>query len=91
MQWVSAIVEGRYRILEKVAERGTAEIFRALDVRLERVVALEVLRQAYREQPALTQSFEDEVRAMVRMAHPNITPRGAGVARAPSSTGMTGR
>ncbi len=72
MQWVSAIVEGRYRILEKVAERGTAEIFRALDVRLERVVALEVLRQAHREQPALTQSFEDEVRAMVRMTHPNV-------------------
>ncbi len=72
MQSLPAVVSRRYRILGKVGEGCTTEVFRVLDMRLQRVVALKVLRKPYREQPAFTQAFEDEARAMARITHPNI-------------------
>ena len=71
-QLVYTMVGGRYRILEKVTEGSTTEVFKALDVRLQRVVALKILREAYQEQEALARSFEDEARAMARITHRNI-------------------
>jgi serine/threonine-protein kinase len=67
-----AIAGERYRVLEKIGEGGSTEVFRARDVRLDRLVALKVLRDAYQEQEVFVQSFGEEVRAMARMTHPNI-------------------
>ncbi|MDP9381651.1 MAG: serine/threonine protein kinase [Chloroflexota bacterium] len=72
MQSLPAVVSRRYRILGKVGDGCTTEVFRALDVRLQRVVALKVLRECYREQESFTRRFEDEARAIARITHPNI-------------------
>ncbi len=69
----SSVVRGfSAALLGKVGEGYTSEVFRALDVRLKRVVALKVLREPFRGQESFTQSFENEARAMARMTHPNI-------------------
>ncbi len=72
MGWTSAIVGERYRILAKIGEGSVTEVFRALDMRLDRTVALRTLREGYVECPAFVQGLEGEAHALARVAHGNI-------------------
>ncbi len=69
---MSAVIGDRYRILAKVGEGGVTEDLRALDMRLNRTVALRTLREAYLGCPYFVQSLEDEARALARVPHRNI-------------------
>ncbi len=71
-EYSHTVVAGRYGSLRKIGQGHTADIFRALDSRLGRVVALRVLRKSYSESSALAKQFEDEARAMACVTHPNI-------------------
>ncbi|MFN3741694.1 MAG: WD40 repeat domain-containing serine/threonine protein kinase, partial [Anaerolineales bacterium] len=68
---------GRYHILERLGEGGMATVYKAYDTRLERDVAVKVLRT---EQfaPAVLERilkrFEREAKALARLTHPNIVP-----------------
>ena len=66
------LLAGRYLLLEKVGEGGAAEVFRARDVRLDRIVAVKLLRRQYTFDQNSRQRFEVEARAAARLAHPNI-------------------
>lgn len=69
---IRRLVGNRYQILDKIGEGGAAEVFRAMDTRLERLVALKVLRESYALDAAFTQRFENEARAAARLSHPAI-------------------
>ncbi len=66
---------GRYHILEQLGEGGMATVYKAFDTRLERDVALKIIRT---EQfaPAVLERilkrFEREAKALARLTHPNI-------------------
>lgn len=64
------VVDNRYDILGVLGTGGMAQVFRARDRHLERVVALKVLR------PHLTDTdserFRREIRALARLNHPGI-------------------
>ena len=60
---------GRFEALELLGEGGMGRIFRALDPRLRRVVALKLLR---RDDPALLQRFIQEAQLQARVDHPNV-------------------
>ncbi len=67
----------RYQIIEQVGQGGMAVVYRALDVRLEREVALKIIR--IDEIPAsqharLLKRFEREAKAMAKFAHAHIVP-----------------
>src|SRR5687768_131867 len=62
----------RYVLLEKVGEGGAAEVYRARDTRLDRTVAVKVLRRQYTYDEASRRRFEVEARAAARLSHPNI-------------------
>jgi serine/threonine protein kinase len=68
---------GRYHILEQLGEGGMATVYKAYDTRLEREVAVKVIRREAFPVEQLEQilaRFEREARALARLAQPNIVP-----------------
>ena len=63
---------GRYRIVECLGEGGMGVVFRAEDPRLERDVALKVLKRDALHDEGSKQRFRLEARALSRLLHPNI-------------------
>ena len=55
---------GPYHILGKVGEGGMGAVYRALDVRLEREVAIKVLPEDVIKDPARIQRFQREARLL---------------------------
>jgi serine/threonine-protein kinase len=63
-----------YRILEKVGEGGMGSVYRAIDVMLERDVALKFLRPELSREPELVQRFRAEAVMLARLNHHFIAP-----------------
>src|SRR5262249_32886581 len=57
---------GPYRIEGKLGEGGMGEVFRAVDTRLGRAVAIKTMHEQF------TGRFEREARAIASLNHPNI-------------------
>src|SRR6185312_4493284 len=57
---------GPYRIESKLGEGGMGEVFRAVDTRLGRAIAIKVTREQF------SSRFEREARAISALNHPNI-------------------
>lgn len=62
----------RYRILETLGQGGTGTVYKALDVRLQRVVALKVVRSKVASDTEFRARFLREADALARLNHPNI-------------------
>ena len=62
----------RYRIDAPVARGGMARVYRARDERLERDVAVKVLSHPYADDPAFTDRFLAEARAVASLSHPSL-------------------
>jgi len=66
---------GRYQILEQLGTGGMATVYKAFDTRLEREVAIKVIRReafAPDEMEMLLKRFEREAKSLGRLSHPNI-------------------
>jgi len=63
-----------YQIQEQIGRGGMAVVYRALDPRLGRVVALKVLAPQLGEDEAFRQRFIRESRALAGVDHPHIIP-----------------
>lgn len=66
---------GRYHILEQLGEGGMATVYKAYDNRLERNVALKVLRTDQfipAQLQMVLQRFEREAKSLAKLSHPNI-------------------
>jgi len=63
---------GRYRILDRLGEGGMGTVYRALDERLEREVAIKVLRDDLLRDDSARRRFRHEARALSRLNHPGI-------------------
>ncbi|MFZ5909789.1 MAG: SUMF1/EgtB/PvdO family nonheme iron enzyme [Chloroflexota bacterium] len=68
---------GRYQILEQLGTGGMATVYKAFDARLEREVAIKVIRRevfSSAEMELLLKRFEREAKSLGRLSHPNIVP-----------------
>ena len=68
---------GRYHILEQLGEGGMATVYKAYDTRLERDVAVKIIRrEAFppEQLERILKRFERESKALARLTHPNIVP-----------------
>ena len=63
---------GRYHIIEQLGVGGMAIVYKAIDTRLDRSVALKVIRAENLAEAAFVERFEREARALARLNHPNI-------------------
>jgi serine/threonine-protein kinase len=66
---------GRYQILELLGEGGMATVYKAYDTRLEREVAIKVIRRdAFPpdDMEMMLKRFEREAKSLGRLSHPNI-------------------
>src|ERR1017187_3058902 len=61
-----------YEVLEKLGEGGMGMVYRARDLRLERMVALKALSAEHNQDPALKARFALEAKAASALNHPNI-------------------
>ena len=61
-----------YRLLEKLGEGGMGAVYKALQTKLEKVVALKVLPAERLQDEAAVARFEREMKAVGRLDHPNI-------------------
>ncbi len=63
---------GPYEILAPLGAGGMGEVYRALDTRLDRIVALKVLPRLAAQDAEARRRFEQEARAISKLNHPNI-------------------
>lgn len=63
---------GQYEILGPLGAGGMGEVYRALDPRLDRVVAVKVLSTLLAGDPAALARFEREALSIARLSHPNV-------------------
>jgi serine/threonine-protein kinase len=63
---------GHYRIAEKIGEGGMGEVYRARDERLDRDVAIKLLRPGVLPDEHARKRFRKEALALSRLNHPNI-------------------
>ena len=62
----------RYEILEKIGSGGMAEVFKGKDHKLNRFVAIKVLKDEFVEDKNFVRKFKEEAQAAAALAHPNI-------------------
>lgn len=63
---------GRYEILEHIGSGGMADVYKALCHRMNRYVAVKILRSEYNENDAFVRKFLAEAQATAALNHPNI-------------------
>ena len=66
------LLDGRYRLLTHLADGGMASVWLALDERLEREVALKIMRSGLAADPEFVERFRQEARSAARLSHPGL-------------------
>src|SRR5256886_17476271 len=65
------LIAGRYEVREHIATGGMASVFKTWDHRVERLVAMKVLRSLDKNDLRAVERFRREARAAAALAHPN--------------------
>ncbi|HZF87376.1 Stk1 family PASTA domain-containing Ser/Thr kinase [Streptomyces sp.] len=69
---VGQLLDGRYRVEARIAVGGMATVYRAVDTRLDRVLALKVMHPTLAADASFVERFIREAKSVARLAHPNV-------------------
>ncbi|QNP73192.1 Stk1 family PASTA domain-containing Ser/Thr kinase [Streptomyces roseirectus] len=69
---VGQVLDGRYRVDARIAVGGMATVYRAVDMRLDRVLAVKVMHPALAADAGFVDRFIREAKSVARLAHPNV-------------------
>ncbi|MDF2944379.1 MAG: hypothetical protein K0S01_3237 [Herbinix sp.] len=65
-------ISDRYEIIDKVGSGGMADVYKARDQRLNRFVAIKVLKPEYSSDKSFVNKFRGEAQSAAGLSHPNI-------------------
>ena len=71
-KYIGQMLDDRYEILETIGEGGMAIVFRALDHRLNRYVAVKIMREEMAKDEEFRRRFCAESHAVAMLSNPNI-------------------
>ncbi len=71
-KYLGQTLDERYQILERIGEGGMALVYKALDHRLNRYVAVKIMRDEMAEDDELRRRFTTEAHAVAMLSNPNI-------------------
>jgi serine/threonine-protein kinase len=66
------VLEGRYRLEERLARGGMSTVYAATDLRLHKTVAVKVMAEHLAHDPTFVDRFTREARAAAMLSHPNV-------------------
>lgn len=66
------MIGGRYEVLEKIGTGGMSDVYKAKDQKLNRMVAVKILKQEFSENRNFVSKFRVEAQAAAGLMHPNI-------------------
>jgi len=69
---IDQVLDGRYRVLSHLADGGMATVYVAMDERLDREVALKVMRADLAKDESFVSKFRREARSAAKLSHPNV-------------------
>jgi beta-lactam-binding protein with PASTA domain/serine/threonine protein kinase len=69
---VGRLLDGRYQITQRLARGGMATVYRAIDTRLTRTVAVKVMHVGLGDDAEFARKFDREARAAAKLSHPNV-------------------
>ena len=69
---VGLVLEGRYRLEERLARGGMSTVYAATDLRLHKTVAVKVMAEHLAHDPTFVDRFTREARAAAMLSHPNV-------------------
>lgn len=69
---VGQVLDGRYRVDGRIAVGGMATVYRAVDTRLDRVLALKVMHPTLAADASFVDRFIREAKSVARLSHPNV-------------------
>ena len=71
-QYIGRMLDDRYEILELIGSGGMANVYKARCHRLNRLVAVKILKSDLAENADFRRRFRDESRAVAQLSHANI-------------------
>ena len=71
-KYIGNILDDRYEILELIGEGGMAQVFKAVDLRLNRNVAVKIMRDDLTDDEEFRNRFYAEAHAVAMLSNPNI-------------------
>lgn len=66
------LLSERYEIIDRVGAGGMADVYKARDQRLNRYVAIKVLKQEYSNDAKFVSKFRGEAQSVAGLSHPNV-------------------
>lgn len=69
---IGTVLGNRYEILNEVGSGGMAKVYKAKDRYLQRIVAIKILKDEFREDSDFLKRFDTEAQAAASLTHPNI-------------------
>ena len=71
-QYIGKMLDNRYEILEKIGTGGMANVYKAKCHRLNRLVAVKILKNDLAQNEEFRRRFNAESQAVAQLSHPNI-------------------
>ena len=71
-QYIGTMLDNRYELMEIIGVGGTAVVYKAKCHRLNRFVAVKILRKEFASDQQFCRQFHDEAQAVAMLSHPNI-------------------
>ena len=71
-KFIGRLLDGRYEILEEIGRGGMAVVYRAMDHRLNRYVAVKILKEELSRDEDFRRRFHAESQAVAMLSHANI-------------------